>query len=265
VDLCVHDLGAHVVRAAEWRCFVPRQNAVAVAAAAVNAVYDQRPAVVAHLIAQRAPEPARAAQVRACRYVAFEDVPDGQCPRAREAAQQQDTCVWPDCEPDSNPQRRHRVMVLASADALRDQRPQPKPRTRGHAVADTTTRADRARRRTFHKQATTHASATATRVNNRRQPPPTHRIHTARWDATGKRTPRGAARQDAQTAADVPVRNAPSDAGDVMLRRRRSGARTALRCDNNATAPRRRNGATPAQRRHVGATAPRRRNGAATA
>jgi len=49
------------------------------------------------------------------------------------------------------------------------------------------------------------------------------------------------------------------------VRRRRSGARTALRCDNNATAPRRRNGATSAQRRHDGATAPRRRSGAATA
>jgi len=49
------------------------------------------------------------------------------------------------------------------------------------------------------------------------------------------------------------------------VRRHRSGAKTALRCDNIATAPRQRNGGTSAQRRHVGATAPRRRNGGTTA
>jgi len=112
----------------------------------------------------------------------------------------------------------------------------------------------------------------------------THTTHTARSHATGKRTPWGAARQAAQTAAEVPVHNAPSDADDVTVRRLLSGARTALRCDDiaavrkrrcgattsqrrhdSATAAHRRSGATSAQRRHDGATAERRRNGAATA
>ena len=61
------------------------------------------------------------------------------------------------------------------------------------------------------------------------------------------------------------MRNAPSEAGDVTVRRRRSGARTALRCDDVAAVRRRRCGATAAQRRHDGAAAPRRRNGATTA
>jgi len=43
------------------------------------------------------------------------------------------------------------------------------------------------------------------------------------------------------------------------VRRRRSGATTALRCDSSATAPRRRSGATSTQRRHDGALARRRR------
>jgi len=84
-------------------------------------------------------------------------------------------------------------MVHASADPLRDQRPKPKPRTRGHAVADTTTRADRARRPPPHKQATTHANATATRVNNRRQPPLLLTSHTLR-----ARMPRASARRGVQ-------------------------------------------------------------------